>query len=391
MGAMNELIDADAVARLHAHLARASPGSQLRQLSRVEQRLRGLDAEQSEALSLRARTDLVSAALLDDLPRGYDASAAVIRAALADPSFGGWVVWPVGETVTSRVLAASADAHGGGADREGAGDRDHGGDRFDDGLALLAELTPRLTSEFAIRRLLQHDLKRALPRILAWTASDDEHVRRLASEGTRSFLPWAIRVPALLAAPDATVPILDALYRDESDYVRRSVANHLNDLSRQNADLVVEVAARWQAAPDENTAWVVRHALRTLVKKAHPGALGLLGFAPVTVSVTPPVLSSSAITLPGDLSFGFTLTNEGSSTERMAVDYVVHFVKGNGRQAEKVFKLTSLTLDAGASVTIAKRHAMRQMTTRVHYAGTHALEVQVNGRRFGRTDFDVVL
>jgi len=391
MGAMNELIDADAVARLHAHLARASPGSQLRQLSRVEQRLRGLDAEQSEALSLRARTDVVCAALLDDLPEGYDASAAVIRAALAEPSFGGWVIWPVGETVTSRVLAASADAHGGGADREGAGGRDHGGDRFDDGLALLAELTPRLTSEFAIRRLLQHDLKRALPRVLAWTASDDEHVRRLASEGTRSFLPWAIRVPALLAAPDATVPILDALYRDESDYVRRSVANHLNDLSRQNADLVVEVAARWQAAPDENTAWVVRHALRTLVKKAHPGALGLLGFAPVTVSVTPPVLSSSAITLPGDLSFGFTLTNEGSSTERMAVDYVVHFMKSNGRQAEKVFKLAAVTLAPGESVALSKRHALRQMTTRVHYAGLHSLELQVNGQRLTRTDFELAL
>ena len=369
---MNELIDADSVAGLRRHLARASPGSALDRLAGVEQLLAGLDPERAEALSLRARTDLVSDALLSDLPGGYDATAAVVRRALADESFGGWVIWPVGETVTSRVLAASAD-------------------RFDDGLELLAELTPRLTSEFSIRRLLEHDLERALPRILAWTDSDDEHVRRLASEGTRSFLPWAIRVRALLAAPESTVPILDALYRDESDYVRRSVANHLNDLSRQNAELVVEVAGRWLSRPDDNTAWVVRHALRTLVKKAHPGALGLLGFAPVTVSVTPPVLESSAITLPGDLDFRFTLTNDGDTTERMAVDYVVHFMKSNGRQAEKVFKLTATTLAPGESVTLSKRHALRQMTTRVHYAGLHSLELQVNGQRLTRTDFELTL
>lgn len=376
MGAMNELINADAVAGLGAHLARASPGAALERLSHLERHLRGLDAEQAEALSLRARTDLVSTALLADLPDGYDATAAVIRLALADESFAGWVIWPVGETVTSRVLAASADGSA---------------DRFDDGLALLAELTPRLTSEFSIRRLLEHDLERALPLVLALTSSDDEHVRRLASEGTRSFLPWAIRVRALLAAPHSTVPILDALYRDESDYVRRSVANHLNDLSRQNPDLVVEVAARWLAAPDDNTAWVVRHALRTLVKKAHPGALGLLGFAPVIVSVTAPVLESAAITLPGELGFSFTLTNDGETTERMAVDYVVHFMKSNGRQAEKVFKLTATTLAPGESVTLAKRHALRQMTTRVHYAGLHSLELQVNGQRLTRTDFELAL
>ena len=387
---MNELINADAVAGLRRHLTRASPGSALDRLLGVETLLAGLDPDQAEALSLRARTDLVSEALLADLPDGYDGTAAVVRRALADESFGGWVIWPVGETVTSRALAASAsrDSDGDGWSRSGSA---ADGDRFDDGLELLAELTPRLTSEFSIRRLLEHDLERALPRILAWTGSDDEHVRRLASEGTRSFLPWAIRVRALLAAPQATVPILDALYRDESDYVRRSVANHLNDLARQNPDLVVEVARRWLAEPDENTAWVVRHGLRTLVKKANPGALDLMGFSPVSASVSELELDAASVTLPGDLGFRFVLTNDGATTERMAVDYVVHFVKSNGRQAEKVFKLTAMTLAPGESVAVAKRHALRQMTTRVHYAGTHSLELQVNGQRHTRTDFEVLL
>jgi 3-methyladenine DNA glycosylase AlkC len=363
MGAMNELIDADAVAGLRAQLASVAPGLDFAALAAVAQGF-------GEA-SLRERTDRVSAALLADLPADYPATAAVFRAALGEPSFAGWTIWPVGETVTT--LALEQPQH------------------FADGLALLAELTPRLTSEFPIRRLLEYDLDAALPVIQRWTLDADPHVRRLASEGTRAFLPWAIRVRALLARPEATAPILDALYRDESDYVRRSVANHLNDLARENADLVVDVARHWLADPDENTAWVVRHGLRTLVKKAHPGALAVMGFAPVSVSVSEPEFDASSVTLPGDLGFRFVLTNDGTTTERMAVDYVVHFVKSNGRQAEKVFKLTSATLAPGESVTIAKRHALRQMTTRVHYAGTHSLELQVNGQRHTRTDFEVLL
>ncbi len=360
---MNELIDADAVAGLRARLASAAPGLEFPALADV--------AAGFGDASLRQRTDRVSAALLTDLPADYSEVATVYRRALADPAFAGWTIWPVGETVTT--LGLKQPQH------------------FADALGLLAELTPRLTSEFPIRRLLDHDIDAALAIVLSWTTHPDPHVRRLASEGTRVYLPWAVRVRALHGRPEATVPILDALYRDESDYVRRSVANHLNDLARQNPDLVVEVAARWLDAPDENTAWVVRHGLRTLVKKAHPGALGLLGFAPVAVSVSDPVLDATVVTLPGNLGFRFILTNDGPTTERMAVDYVVHFMKSNGRPAEKVFKLTAVTLAPGESVTIAKRHALRQMTTRVHYAGTHTLELQINGERHTRTDFEVVL
>jgi 3-methyladenine DNA glycosylase AlkC len=368
MGAMNELINADAIGRLRGHLRSVGEGLAFARLEQLGAELGRGDLGDP---SLRERTDLVSAALLVDLPEGYAAASGIIRTALDDPSFAGWTIWPVGETVTTLALGEP--------------------ENFDDGLGLLAELTPRLTSEFSIRRMLEHDLERALPVVLGWTSHPDEHVRRLASEGTRSFLPWAIRVRSLLASPEATVPILDALYRDETDYVRRSVANHLNDLARQNPDLVVEVAGRWLADPDENTPWVVRHGLRTLVKKAHPGALELLGFAPVVVTVSAPVLESTAITLPGSLAFSFALTNDGDAPARLAVDYVVHFMKSNGSQAEKVFKLTSTTLAAGESVTLSKRHALRQMTTRVHYAGTHSLELQINGQRHTHTDFELAL
>ena len=151
--------------------------------------------------------------------------------------------------------------------------------------------------EFAIRRFLAADLDRALAKILPWTGSGDEHVRRLASEGTRPFLPWAVRVAALTSSPEKTVPILDALRTDPSEYVRRSVANHLNDLSRHNPGLVVQTAARWLERPDTNTAWVVRHGLRTLVKRADPGALALMGFSDATVRVSPITVADETIVL----------------------------------------------------------------------------------------------
>ncbi|MET1155775.1 MAG: DNA alkylation repair protein, partial [Arthrobacter sp.] len=215
-------------------------------------------------------------------------------------------------------------------------------------------------------------------------------VRRLASEGTRAYLPWAIRVPEITDRPAATLPILDALYRDPVEDVRRSVANHLNDLARHAPDEVVATAARWLAAPDANTPRVVRHGLRTLLKKAHPGALELLGFPPASLAVTPPRLDRTVVELPGELAFDFEVSNTGPAEARLAVDYVVHYAKANGT-AEKVFKLGTAVLGPGESRTFSKRHAFRQMTTRVHHAGDHALQLQVNGVRYPAAGFTVLI
>ncbi|MFF0766067.1 hypothetical protein ACFYWH_39640 [Streptomyces sp. NPDC003737] len=189
-------------------------------------------AQQLDSLSLRERSDLLRDALLADVPGDYAELARVVRAAHAGvPAFTGWLIWPVTSAIATKAVAEGTD------------------DAFDDAMTLLAALTGRLTSEFAIRVLLRHDVDRALRIIADWTASPDSDVRRLASEGTRPYLPWAIRVPALIARSGVTVPVLDVLYRDESEYVRRSVANHLNDLSRDQADLVVATARGWLADP----------------------------------------------------------------------------------------------------------------------------------------------
>jgi len=365
MGVMNELIDPQGIGTLTRILTESAPTVGWKQTAAAASLLGDLN--------LRARTDLVAGALVADISTGpvpgYTTASVSFRAALAVPEFTGWVLWPVSEAAVTLALASDA------------------AEDFDDCLALLAELTPRLTAEFAVRRLLARDTDRALAAILAWTAHPDEHVRRLASEGTRPYLPWAVRVPALVRRPEATLPILTALYRDPSEYVRRSVANHLNDLARHAPDAVVDTARHWLTAADRNTGWVVRHGLRTLIKKGHPGALALLGFTPASVAVSGPRLDQEILTVPGELTFAFEVSNTGTQDVRLAVDYLVHYRKANGSQSAKVFKISTLTLAPGESRSISKRHAFRQMTTRVHHPGLHALELQINGAAHGRTEF----
>jgi 3-methyladenine DNA glycosylase AlkC len=362
----DELLSADAVLGLIDCLGVAAPGTE-------PTVLRGAVAELSgQALAERARA--VRDALLTDLPGGFAPFAEVVDRALADRAFTGWMIWPLSEAVAVLAVRAEPGSPPGG--------------EFEAGLALLARLTGRLTGEFAIRTFLDADLGRTLAVVRKWTAHPDEHVRRLASEGTRPRLPWARRVRAIMERPDAALGLLDALYRDESDYVRRSVANHLNDVSRIDAALATATARRWLARPDGHTAAVVRHALRSLVKAGDPDALALLGFAPPAgIVLSGFALTGSTVELGGGLGFEFSVANHGAEPARLAIDYVIHHRKANGTLAPKVFKLTTRTLLPGAAATIERTHSFRPISTRRYYPGAHALEIQVNGARLGRHEF----
>ncbi|WP_026162698.1 DNA alkylation repair protein [Kribbella catacumbae] len=328
-------------------------------------------AKQLAGATFSERGRLVRDALLTDLPPRFAPLDKIFRAALDDPAFTGWMTWPVTEAVAVRAVA------------EG---------EFEAGLELLAELTPRLTGEFALRTFLAADLDRTLAVVAGWTGRPDEHVRRLASEGTRARLPWAKRVPGLIEQPEVTRPILEELRRDESEYVRRSVANHLNDLSRLDPALAVAIAGEWLASPAPTTERLVRHALRTLIKAADPGALALLGFEPPTgLVVDGPLLAVQAVAVGDSLAFEFSAHNRGAGELRLAIDYIVHHVKANGMLTPKVFKLTTRTLAPGESTTIGKQHSFKPISTRSYYPGEHALELQINGHPFGRSTFTLAL
>lgn len=348
----DELLGADEARALVRAIRAARPDTDAPALAQA--------AESLAPLPLGARADLLRDALLDDVPGDHAALAAVVRRAALDPGFRGWLIWPVTLAVATRAADESEAA-------------------FDDGTALLAELTGRLTSEFAIRTLLRADLDRALDHALAWTRAADPAVRRLASEGTRPYPPWAVRVPALLREPQRTILILDALYRDPDEIVRRSVANHLNDLSRENAELVTETAARWLAEPDATTASVVRHALRTLVKRGDAGALALLGFTGDALEVQGPRLSGAEVPFGGTIGFAGRVRNAGTVAARVAVDYVVFHRRANGSQTSKTFKIAVRDLAPGETLAIERRHSFRAITTRRYYPGAHAIALQVNG------------
>ncbi|MDI5967758.1 DNA alkylation repair protein [Streptomyces sp. SL13] len=362
MPTADELLSAATVRTLRDSVALAAPGSTPTALRHATGALDGL--------GLAERVRLVRDATLADLPADWPGFAGVVRTALEQEAFSGWLIWPVGEAVADRALSSGRTAD------------------FDAGLELLTALTPRLTCEFAIRSFLAADLDRTLAAVRSWTGRPDAAVRRLASEGTRPRLPWGRRVRGLLERPGVTLPVLDALYRDPSEDVRRSVANHLNDVSHATPALATDAAARWTAAPDAHTPALVRRALRTLIKQGDPAALLAQGFGPPDdIEVTGPVLAADVVEHGGTLSFEATLRNGGTRPVTLAVDYVVHHRKANGTTTPKVFKLTTRTLAPGAATTVGRTHSFRPITTRVHHPGEHALELQVNGVRSGRRAF----
>ncbi|AFR27267.1 uncharacterized protein YhaZ [Arthrobacter sp. Rue61a] len=353
MGAMDELIDSSVVTELRSILMGSGPGVDLPTLERSRP---SLDGER-----LRQRVDIVRDALLQDLPAGCSSVERIFLEALDDPRFTGWMLWPVSEVVTGRALQSGALAD------------------FDAALAVLSRLTVRLTGEFAIRDLIAARPERAIATMQSWTNHHDHNVRRLATEGSRAYLPWAKRVPWLVANPAATQGILDATYQDDADYVRRSAANHLNDLSRIDPLLVVATARRWSGNPDATTARVIRHGLRTLVKQGNPEALALLGYSGGRLVVMEPRILHPAIAWDGTVEFTAEIENKGSQPATAAIDYSIGFQRFNGTVSAKTFKLTSRRIAPGETVTVSKKHSFRPITTRTYYPGQHYVVVQANG------------
>lgn len=208
------------------------------------------------------------------------------------------------------------------------------------------------------------------------------------SEGTRPRLPWGMRLQALVEDPSPTLPLLEALKDDPEEYVRRSVANHLNDIAKDHPGVVVEVARRWWSEGDETRRRLVRHALRSLVKQGHPGALAVLGFGAPSVVVR--WRADGVVVLGGaPLQLEAVLRSTSKKKQRLLVDFALHHQKANGKTSPKVFKWTERELAPGETVTLTKAHAMRPVTTRRYYPGLHAAELMVNGRSMGMVAFQL--
>ena len=259
-------------------------------------------------------------------------------------------------------------------------------------LQVLEYLTDLFSSEFAIRFFILHHYDISYEKLLIWAEHDDEHIRRLASEGCRPRLPWGIRLQQFCKDPKPLVPILEKLNNDTSEYVRRSVANNLNDIAKDNPEFVIKLCQKWSKGASPQTQWVIKHATRTLVKSGHPEVFSLLGYtAKPQLRLDDLSVNKSVIKLGEGIKFDLVVSSEADKPQKLVIDYAVHHMKANGKTTPKVFKLKSLSVAAGETVSLSKTQQFKPITTRRYYAGMHAIEVLVNGVALGRIDFDLQL
>lgn len=251
---------------------------------------------------------------------------------------------------------------------------------FDISMQALKHFTTFGSSEFAVREFLKSDLQKTLKVMQEWAADPDPHVRRLASEGSRPRLPWSFKLEDIIKKPSLTIPILEILKRDNNLYVKKSVANHLNDISKDNPAYMLSIVTGWDIT-NPDTRWIVKHASRSLIKQGHPGSLSLFSFEKnVRVAVDYFRVKSKKIRLGEYLEFDMHLTSKKKTPQKLVIDYVIHYAKASGNASRKVFKWKEVELPPGKSVTLKKRQLFMDFTTRKHHSGDHAIDILINGQ-----------
>lgn len=333
-----------------------------------------------ETRELKSRVDLIAENLLHHLPEDTAARSAILEAVLHpeeshspeqvsdETGMRGFIIWPL------SLVAGK-----------------HGLDNLPVSLDLLKQMTKRFSSEFGIRFPLIHDQDAVLRHIAPWVEDPSPHVRRLVSEGTRPRLPWGQQLPSLIADPAPMLPLLERLRDDPAEYVRRSVANHLNDISKDHTALVTDLAEDWMKGADTNRKRLLRHACRSLIKAGNPAALAVFGHAAPKLRLEGFALSPAAITLGESVTVHATLVSTASKPQSLVVDLVAKFRKANGSLAEKVFKGANLGLEPKGSVEINRKLSIKPITTRRYYSGTQRLSLRINGQDFGDESFKLTV
>jgi 3-methyladenine DNA glycosylase AlkC len=324
----------------------------------------------------------ICAALQATLPTDFKQAADMIEAALAPPEPGeamaqlhglttglrGWILWPVGEYIARCGLAHPVRA-----------------------LQALHGLTQRFTAEFAIRPFIEHHPDLSFATLKRWVDDDSAHVRRLVSEGSRPRLPWGQQLKALIRDPSPTLPLLQSLQDDVSPYVRRSVANHLNDIAKDHPKLIAQWLKQHLPQASDERRTLLKHASRTLIKAGDAAVLKAWGLGGEFSGQAKLKLSPARVQLGGHVQLSLFLQSHSNRAQNLAIDYAVHHVKADGSTSAKVFKGWGLQLDAQASKRLDKTHSMRLITTRRYYPGRHKVTVHINGQVVAEGSFRLLM
>ena len=263
----------------------------------------------------------------------------------------------------------------------------YGQEHFELSVSALETLTKLASAEFAVRPFIVARPLQMMDRMFDWAKSTDEDVRRLASEGCRPRLPWATALSIFKNEPSPIVRILEQLKNDQSLYVRRSVANNLNDISKDHPDVAIDIAQRW-LGHSSDTDWVVKHALRGLLKNAHPQALKLFGFGDITHIEVRDLQVEKIAHFGAYLPFSFELNTSAKSIGNLRVEYAIDYMKANGKLARKIFKVSESNYQQSSKL-FQRKHALKPISTRKHYAGQHRFALLLNGTEVATQMFEL--
>jgi 3-methyladenine DNA glycosylase AlkC len=262
----------------------------------------------------------------------------------------------------------------------------YGLEHWEESMDALEQFTEYSSSEFAVRVFIMKDQDRMMQQMQEWSKHDNYHIRRLASEGCRPRLPWAMALTSLKKNPTPIIPILDQLKQDPSLYVRKSVANNLNDISKDHPEKVKQLVQEWSGGYPF-TDWIIKHGCRGLLKKGDIESLRLFGYKePSDISVHRLSLSSDQLSLGDTLTFSFDVRNESIQPQKLRIEYGIDYVKANGKHSRKIFQLSQKEYPTG-NVQVKRKHLFKDLTTRKHYSGSHGVSILVNGEEKANAQF----
>jgi len=332
-----------------------------------------------DSLELKERTDRITETMITYLPDSFEQAADIMLRSLGSllgdnvssgtvdsKGIAGWAITPLAHYVGIMGL-----------------------DNFSLSMKLFKEMTKRASSEFGIRFFLIRYPKETTELLKKWAHDSNQHVRRLVSEGTRPRLPWAMRLPVFIEDPSPVIALLEMLKDDKSEYVRRSVANNLNDIAKDHPETVAEIAYQWMVNASSERQRLIRHGCRTLVKKGHKRTLEILGYSAPEIHKTNLDLLTPEVVFGDTLEFRLSITSNSSNNQALMIDYIIHHQKSNGKTSPNVFKWRVANLAKRKTLEIVKKHKIKPITTRTYYSGIHGIEVIINGVSMGRCDFNL--
>jgi len=266
----------------------------------------------------------------------------------------------------------------------------YGLEDYETSIHAIEYITQFITCEFAVRPFLAKYPVQMMQQMEKWSAHESHQVRRLACEGSRPRLPWAMAVPILKKVPGMTLSILENLRNDPSEWVRKSVANHLNDISKDYPEIVITLAASWKGLSKETDA-IIKHGCRSLLKQGHPEILAHYGLESTQIELINFEILSRAIVIGDNIEFTLTVKNTSPAVQKIRLEYAVYYKRLNGQSSKKVFKISERDYQANESAVINRKQSFKIITTRKFYPGQHQISIILNGLEKKLTSFELVV